>query len=103
MCMKKLMAGLLMLLAVLLAMPAKTYADEPGDGAGTAFNYATPVPDNEPVTANLDPGPPDPEDTPIDGGLALLLAAGALYGLHKYRNAQPRQQAYTGGVAVARG
>lgn len=99
--MKKLMAGLLMLLAVLLAMPAKTYADEPGEGAGAAFSYPEAAPESEPATANLDPGPPDPEDTPIDGGLALLLAAGALYGLHKYRNAQPRQQAYTGGAAVA--
>lgn len=30
-------------------------------------------------------GPPDPEDTPIDGGLSLLLAAGAAYGVKKYR------------------
>ncbi|MBL7703075.1 MAG: hypothetical protein JNM14_12555 [Ferruginibacter sp.] len=31
-------------------------------------------------------GPIDPEDTPIDGGLSLLLAAGAAYGVKKYRN-----------------
>ncbi len=31
-------------------------------------------------------GPPDPDDTPIDGGLTLLLAAGAAYGVKKYRN-----------------
>lgn len=31
-------------------------------------------------------GPPDPEDTPIDGGLSLLLAAGAAYGVKKYRD-----------------
>lgn len=31
-------------------------------------------------------GPPDPEDTPIDGGLSLLIAAGAAYGLKKYRD-----------------
>ena len=31
-------------------------------------------------------GPPDPEDTPIDGGLTLLLAAGAAYGVKKYRD-----------------
>ena len=30
-------------------------------------------------------GPPDPEDTPIDGGLAVLLAAGVCYGVKKYR------------------
>ena len=31
-------------------------------------------------------GPPDPEDTPIDGGLSLLIAAGAAYGVKKYRD-----------------
>jgi hypothetical protein len=31
-------------------------------------------------------GPPDPEDTPIDGGLSLLLAAGAAYGIKQYRD-----------------
>lgn len=31
-------------------------------------------------------GPPDPEDTPIDGGLGLLIAAGAAYGVKKYRD-----------------
>ncbi|HQW85160.1 MAG TPA: hypothetical protein PK987_11880 [Ferruginibacter sp.] len=31
-------------------------------------------------------GPPDPNDIPIDGGLSLLLAAGAAYGAKKYRD-----------------
>lgn len=31
-------------------------------------------------------GPPDPEDVPIDGGLTLLIAAGAAYGIKRYRN-----------------
>ncbi len=30
-------------------------------------------------------GPPDPNDTPIDGGLSLLLAAGTAYGVKMYR------------------
>lgn len=30
-------------------------------------------------------GPTDPEDTPVDGGLGLLIAAGAAYGIKKYR------------------
>lgn len=30
--------------------------------------------------------PDIPEDTPIDGGLTLLLAAGAAYGVKKYRD-----------------
>ena len=29
--------------------------------------------------------PPDPDDVPIDGGLSLLVAAGAAYGVKKYR------------------
>ena len=31
-------------------------------------------------------GPGDPNDVPIDGGLSLLLAAGAAYGVKKYRD-----------------
>lgn len=38
-----------------------------------------------PVIA-LAQGPQDPEDTPIDGGLSLLIAAGTAYGIKKYRN-----------------
>lgn len=30
-------------------------------------------------------GPVDPDDVPIDGGVSLLLAAGAAYGVKKYR------------------
>ncbi len=37
-------------------------------------------------------GPPDPEDTPIDGGLSLLLAAGAAYGIKQYRNVKKNQK-----------
>lgn len=29
--------------------------------------------------------PDDPNDVPIDGGLSLLVAAGAAYGVKKYR------------------
>ena len=38
-------------------------------------------------------GPPDPEDTPIDGGLAMLLAAGAAYGVKKYREGRAEKEA----------
>ena len=31
-------------------------------------------------------------DTPIDGGLSLLLAAGAAYGVKKYRNQQRKKE-----------
>ena len=34
--------------------------------------------------------PPPPEDTPIDGGLTLLLAAGAAYGIKKYRDSRKK-------------
>ena len=37
-------------------------------------------------------GPPDPEDTPIDGGLTVLLAAGVAYGAKKYRDHKKKQQ-----------
>ena len=34
----------------------------------------------------------DPEDTPIDGGLSILLAAGAAYGVKKYRDHKKKDQ-----------
>ena len=34
--------------------------------------------------------PDPPEDTPIDGGLTLLLAAGAAYGVKKYRDGRKK-------------
>lgn len=39
-----------------------------------------------PMLALAQPGTQDPEDTPIDGGLSVLLAAGAAYGIKKYRD-----------------
>jgi len=36
-------------------------------------------------------GPPDPNDAPIDGGLSLLLAAGAAYGVKKYRDGRKKR------------
>jgi len=34
--------------------------------------------------------PDPPEDTPIDGGLSLLLAAGVGYGVKKYRDSRKK-------------
>lgn len=43
------------------------------------------------LLAQADP-PPDPVDTPIDGGLSLLLAAGIAYGAKKgYNNMQNKK------------
>ena len=45
-------------------------------------------------SAQVDP-PPDPVDTPIDGGLSVLLGAGVVYGIKKVkerRKAQKEQQ-----------
>jgi hypothetical protein len=35
-------------------------------------------------------GPDDPNDAPIDGGLSLLIAAGAAYGVKRYRNSKKK-------------
>lgn len=35
---------------------------------------------------SLAQGPDDPNDVPIDGGLSLLIAAGSVYGIKKYRS-----------------
>ncbi len=40
--------------------------------------------------AGIAQGPTDPEDTPIDGGLGLLIAAGAVYGIKKYRDSRKK-------------
>lgn len=37
-------------------------------------------------------GPIDPNDAPIDGGLSLLVAAGAAYGVKKYRDARKKEK-----------
>ncbi|MBK8520572.1 MAG: hypothetical protein WAT20_05800 [Ferruginibacter sp.] len=39
-----------------------------------------------PLITMAQDGPQDPEDTPIDGGLGLLIAAGVGYGVKKYRD-----------------
>ena len=36
-------------------------------------------------------GPPGPPKTPIDGGLGLLLAGGAIYGVKKIREHRAKQ------------
>jgi hypothetical protein len=33
----------------------------------------------------------DPNDVPIDGGLGLLIAAGAAYGVKKYRDGRKKE------------
>ena len=45
-----------------------------------------------PLISHADPGPPDPNDAPIDGGVSLLIAAGAAYGLKKFRAARKKEQ-----------
>ena len=42
----------------------------------------TPCPDGSAPPCG---GPPNPPGTPIDGGIAILLAAGAAYGIKKLR------------------
>ena len=44
-----------------------------------------------PMIAFADDDPIDPNDVPIDGGLTLLLAAGAAYGVKKYRDGKKKQ------------
>ena len=39
-----------------------------------------------PAICSAQDSPQDPNDVPIDGGLSLLLAAGAAYGIKKYHN-----------------
>jgi hypothetical protein len=43
-----------------------------------------------PLLSIAQAGPDDPNDVPIDGGLSLLVAAGAAYGIKKYRDARKK-------------
>ena len=45
-----------------------------------------------PLSSRADPGPPDPNDAPIDGGVSLLIAAGAAYGVKKFRARKKEQE-----------
>ncbi len=62
-----------------LAIPLATRADEPFSNTENTSEADAPIDTG-------DPGPIDPNDAPIDGGLVLLLAAGAAYGVKKYRH-----------------
>jgi len=42
--------------------------------------------------AAAQPPPPKPKDIPIDGGLAFLIVAGAVYGARKIRQKQKNQE-----------
>ena len=42
-------------------------------------------------SAQVDP-PPDPVDTPIDGGLSVLLGAGVVYGIKKVKERRKKQR-----------
>jgi hypothetical protein len=46
-----------------------------------------------PLVTLAQAGPDDPNDVPIDGGLTLLLAAGAAYGAKKYRDGRAVKEA----------
>ena len=66
---------MLLLIMILLASPLFTLADN--DDPVFTTNGASSTPNGT--------GPPDPSDTPIDGGVGILLVAGAIYGVKKYR------------------
>jgi hypothetical protein len=42
--------------------------------------------------ASIAQGPVDPDDVPIDGGLSILLAAGAAYAAKKYRDGRKKKE-----------
>lgn len=65
----------------LLTLPYSMHAQpqDPNQGQGGATPTDPPPPDG-------DPG------APIDGGLGILLAAGAAYGVKKYRDGRKVQQ-----------
>lgn len=74
-----------------ICLPAQAQLDpDPGSiGGGLWSTTSEPEP-----TEDLTGGPPQPgNDVPVDGGLSLLLAAGAAYGAGRLRRrARPRRE-----------
>ena len=64
-----------LLLTLILSFSGSLLAQGPFD----------PTPTDPPVGSDPPPPPPMDPGVPIDGGVSLLLAAGAAYGVKKYR------------------
>lgn len=55
--------------------------------------HAQPLDPNQGGATPTDPPPPDGDPgAPIDGGLGILLAAGAAYGVKKYRDGRKEKE-----------
>lgn len=76
---KSLLLSGLLGVCMLLSLPDASSAHPAGDPPP----LERPANDNEPPTPPSPPGPP--AQTPVDGGLGLLLAAGAAYGIKRMR------------------
>jgi hypothetical protein len=65
-------------------LPAAAQLDPDPGGTGGGLWGTTQDPDPSEDLAG-EAGPPQPSDVPVDGGLSLLLAAGAAYGVRRLR------------------
>ena len=78
--MKKYMMITLLLFLLMTGGAGIAFAQDPNTTSGT-----TPDPNTTSGTTPDPNGPAPPNDVPIDGGLAVLLAAGVGYGVKRYR------------------
>ncbi len=82
--MKKLFC--LFCLGLLIGLSTIAQDDPVDNGPFTPSDPGSTAVDEDPMESNA----PDPEDIPVDGGLSLLLAAGAAYGVRKVRAKKER-------------
>lgn len=81
--MKKSIKTYLIVLMIGLVLPVVLTAQQ---DPNQPFQQDPPAGNTQPDTG----GPNPPNDAPIDGGLSLLLAAGAAYGVKKYRDGRKK-------------
>ena len=77
--MKKLVC--LFCLTLLIGLTTSAQDDPVDNGPFTPSDPGSTAVDDDPMESNA----PDPNDIPVDGGLSLLLAAGAAYGARRLR------------------
>jgi hypothetical protein len=83
--MKKLIC--LFCLGLLIGLTTSAQDDPVDNGPLTPSDPGTTAVDDDPIESNA----PDPNGIPVDGGLSLLLAAGAAYGVRRLRGRKEKK------------
>lgn len=80
------MISRIIIIAIAMLLPFAIQAQDPNQPFQQDQTSSSSNPPVDPA------GPPPPNDAPIDGGITLLLAAGAAYGVKKYRDSRKNEE-----------